>query len=136
MLGFMSFYGYSGYAASKFAIVGFAEALRQEALPYGVHVCVFFPPTTDTPGLEAENETKPALTWAIEGSSRKFSPEDVARVMLAGFARHRFTNMIGVDSWAIFWLSRLAPGLVRWVIDRELWGYVKKHGMPGLPSAK
>lgn len=120
MLGFMSFYGYGAYSASKFGIVGFAEALRQEMLPHGVRVGVFYPPTTDTPGLAEENETKPALTWAIEGTSRKFTAEQVAGAILAGIARGRFVSMIGVDSWAVYYLSRWVPWLVRWVIDREL----------------
>ena len=120
MLGFMSFYGYGAYSGSKYAIAGFGEALRQEMLPSGVSVHVFYPPTTDTPGLEAENETKPALTWAIEGSSRKFTADEVAAVMLSGIGRGKFTQMIGADSWAIFWLMRVAPGLVRWVLDRQL----------------
>lgn len=130
MLGFMSFYGYGAYAASKFAIVGFSESLRQELLPFGVQVNVFYPPTTDTPGLEAENETKPALTWAIEGSSRQFTAEQVAATMLAGVQKDRFVQMIGIDSWAIYYLSRWAPWLVRKVIDSELWKHVKKHGAP------
>jgi NAD(P)-dependent dehydrogenase (short-subunit alcohol dehydrogenase family) len=130
MLGFMGFYGYGAYAASKFAIAGFGEALRQELLPHGVQVNVFYPPTTDTPGLEAENETKPALTGAIEGSSRTFTAVQVAQAMLDGISSRAFVSMVGLDSWAIYWLSRFAPRLVRWVIDRELWAFVRKQGVP------
>ncbi|MCB9681454.1 MAG: SDR family oxidoreductase [Alphaproteobacteria bacterium] len=130
MLGFMSFYGYGAYAASKFAIVGFAESLRQELLPFGVQVNVFYPPTTDTPGLAEENESKPPLTWAIEGTSRKFTADQVAATMLAGITKNRFVQLIGVDSWAIYYLSRWAPWLVRFVIDGELRKHIKKHGLP------
>jgi 3-dehydrosphinganine reductase len=125
MLGFMSFYGYAAYSGSKFAIVGFAEALRQELLPYGVSVGVFYPPTTDTPGLATENETKPELSWKIEGTSRKFTSDQVAASLLAGVAAGRFTNMIGADSWVIFYLSRWIPGVVRWVLDREVHAWVR-----------
>jgi 3-dehydrosphinganine reductase len=128
MLGFMSFHGYGAYSASKFAIVGFAEALRQEMLPYGVRVTVFYPPTTDTPGLEKENEDKPALTWAIEGNSRKFTPEQVATSLLSGIDKGLFTNMVGADSWFVYYASRYAPWLVRFIIDRDLWAHVKKQG--------
>ncbi len=125
MLGFMSFYGYGAYSASKFGIVGFAEALRQELLPHGIRVGVFYPPTTDTPGLAEENETKPALTWAIEGSSRKFTAAQVATALLKGVERGRFVDMIGADSWFIYYATRWAPGLVRWILDRDLWKHVK-----------
>lgn len=129
MLGFMSTYGYAAYSASKYAIVGFAEGLRQEMLPYGVHVGVFYPPTTDTPGLATENESKPELTWQIEGSSRQFTSEQVAYALLRGVRRRWFTNMVGFDSWAIYYLSRWAPGLVRWVIDRPVRAWVKEKGL-------
>lgn len=128
MLGFMSLYGYGAYSASKFAIVGFGEALRQELVPYGVNVGLFYPPTTDTPGLKSENESKPALTWALEESSRKFTSEQVAESLLLGVQKGWFTNMVGADSWAIFYLSRWVPGVVRWVLDRDLRGWIRKHG--------
>jgi short-subunit dehydrogenase len=126
MLGFMSFYGYGGYAASKFAIVGFAESLRQEMLPYKVGVSVFYPPTTDTPGLASENQDKPPLTWAIEGNSTQYTSEQVADALREGIDRQRFANMVGVEAWFIYYANRLAPGLVRYIIDRDLWAYVRK----------
>jgi len=123
MLGFMSFYGYAAYAASKFAIVGFTEALRQEMIPHGVGVYLFYPPTTDTPGLAKENEDKPAATWAVEGMSKAFTPDQVASSLLSGIKKGRFVNMVGIDSWAIYYLNRWVPWLVRMVID----GQLKKH---------
>jgi NAD(P)-dependent dehydrogenase (short-subunit alcohol dehydrogenase family) len=128
MLGFMSFYGYGGYAASKFAIVGFAESLRQEMLPYEVNVSVFYPPTTDTPGLESENEDKPPLTWAIEGSSTQYTSEQVADALRLGIDQRRFVNMVGLEAWFIYYANRWVPGIVRYIIDRELWSFVKKEG--------
>lgn len=130
MLGFMSFYGYSAYAASKFAIVGFAEAIRQEFGHAGVSVHVFYPPTTDTPGLAAENETKPAVTWAIEGSSTEYAPSAVAKVMLDGVRKGRFVNMIGLEAWAIYTLNRWVPWLVRLVIDGQMRSHFRKAGTP------
>jgi NAD(P)-dependent dehydrogenase (short-subunit alcohol dehydrogenase family) len=127
MLGFMGFYGFSGYAASKFAIVGFAECLRQEMMADGVRVTLFYPPTTDTPGLEAENEVKPAETWAIEGMSKAFSADDVATAILDGVQRGRFVNLVGAENWMIYYAYRLFPGVVRWVIDRELSKHVAKN---------
>lgn len=130
MLGFMSFYGYGGYSASKYAIVGMGEALRQELAPHGVQVQIFYPPTTDTPGLEAENEDKPAITWAIEGTSKKFTPDEVAVALLAGIDRGRVVNMVGADSWFIYYASRWAPWLVRMIMDREMSQSIAKDGMP------
>lgn len=130
MLGFMSFYGYGPYSASKHAIVGFAEALRQEMGLYGVHVNLHFPPTTETPGLTEENKSKPAVTWAIEESSRKFTSEQVAASILSGISANRLVNLIGVDSWFIYVAKRFAPWLVRFFIDNDLKKGIKKNGIP------
>lgn len=120
MLGFMGFYGYTAYCGSKYAIAGFSEGLRQELMLYNVRVSVFYPPTTDTPGLKTENEVKPLETWAIEGKSTQFSSEDVARAILKSIRKGRFTNMIGLSNWGIYYAHRFAPGFVRWMMDRSL----------------
>ncbi|CAH3029447.1 unnamed protein product, partial [Porites evermanni] len=54
-------FGFSAYAASKFAVRGFAETLFMEVKPYNIGVSVVFPPDTDTPGFENENKGKPSL---------------------------------------------------------------------------
>ena len=127
MLGFMGIYGYSAYCGSKYAIVGMSECLRQEMLPHNVQVSVFYPPTTDTPGLAEENTVKPPETWAIEGKSQAFHPDQVAGSLLAGIRKGRFTNMIGAGNWAIFYAQRFAPWLVRAVTDAELRKHMKKR---------
>jgi 3-dehydrosphinganine reductase len=120
MLGFMGTFGYSAYCASKYAIAGFTEALRQDALPFGVRVHLCYPPTTNTPGLERENRDKPPEAWAIEGKSRAFSAAQVAEAILQGLRRGKFQIVVGWDSWFIWFAQRLMPGLVRFVIDRVL----------------
>jgi 3-dehydrosphinganine reductase len=120
MLGFMGTFGYSAYCASKYALAGFTEALRQDALPFGVRVHLCYPPTTNTPGLERENRDKPAEAWAIEGKSRAFSSADVAKQLLSGVRAGRFHVLIGWDSWFIWIAQRFAPWLVRLVVDRVL----------------
>ena len=58
MSGLIGIFGYTDYSASKFALIGFSEALRSELGPYGITVSVLCPPDTDTPGLQEENKTK------------------------------------------------------------------------------
>lgn len=139
MLGFMGTFGYSAYCASKYALSGFTEALRQDALPFGVRVHLCYPPTTNTPGLERENRDKPPEAWAIEGKSRAFSATEVARELLAGIRRGRFHILIGWDSWLIWIAQRFAPWLVRAVIDRVLLKELRPR-QPGralaLPAAR
>jgi 3-dehydrosphinganine reductase len=128
MLGFMGTFGYGAYSASKFALSGFTECLRQDLLPLGVGVHLCYPPTTKTPGLERENLTKPKESWAIEGASKAFAAERVAASILRGIERRRFHIVVGFESWLIWFVQRLAPWLVRRVTDGILLRYIRTHG--------
>jgi 3-dehydrosphinganine reductase len=120
MLGFFGTVGYSAYAASKHAVAGFARCLRAELRQANITVTLAYVPTTDTPGLERENRTKPADCWALESSSARFAPDVVAAAILDATARGRFEVVPGWGSWGIWVLYRWWPGLVRWVMDRDL----------------
>jgi 3-dehydrosphinganine reductase len=82
MAGVTGVFGYAGYSASKFAVVGFSEALRRELRPHGVHVATLCPPNTRTPGFEEENKTKPAEVLAAEEKVKTLEPEQVADYLL------------------------------------------------------
>lgn len=57
--GYLGIYGYTGYSASKYAVMGFTEALRFEMKPAGVRVSVVCPPDTKTPALDFEHTLRP-----------------------------------------------------------------------------
>ncbi|MDX9722251.1 MAG: SDR family oxidoreductase [Myxococcota bacterium] len=128
LLGFMGIFGYSAYAASKFAVNGFSECLRQDLLPYNISVSVLFPPDTDTPQLAEENKIKPPETKAISGNVKVLSAEQVARVMLKGLVRRRFHLLPGFGSHFTFFMARHFPALVRWFIDADLKKWLKRSG--------
>ncbi|KAJ3312914.1 3-dehydrosphinganine reductase [Boothiomyces sp. JEL0838] len=90
VLSTLSFVGFSAYSASKYAIRGFADAMRSEMKPLGVHVGIYYPGNMATPGFEIENETKPKITAKIEGSSETVSAKSAAESLLAGFDRNLF----------------------------------------------
>ena len=77
--GLIGVYGYTAYAASKFAVRGFAETLDMEVKNYDVSVTVSFPPDTDTPGYHEEAKGKPEETKLISAAAGLFQPEEVAR---------------------------------------------------------
>lgn len=120
MLGFMGLYGYTSYAASKYAVVGFAESLRQELLGSGVSVSILYPPDTATPQLDEELLHRPEPARAVAGNRVAAQPQDVARAYLKGIATGRLHILPGFDAAFTHHLCRVAPGLVRWVIDRSL----------------
>jgi 3-dehydrosphinganine reductase len=123
LLGFMGIYGYTAYAASKHAVTGFSDCLRQEVLDCDVRVSVLFPGDTDTPQLAEENRIKPAQTKAIAGKVKVMSAETVAAALLKGISRGQYSILVGFDSKLTYFVRRHFPALLRWIIDRPL----KKH---------
>lgn len=95
--GVFGVYGFSAYAASKFALVGLAQSLCMEVRHRGVSVTVAFPPDTDTPGFAEEQRTKPIETKLICASGGLHSPETVARSILDDALRGHFVSVLGLD---------------------------------------
>jgi len=118
-LGFIGVFGYTAYCPSKFAIVGFSEAIRAELKKYNIRVSVLCPPDTDTPQLAEENRTKPPETRAISGNAGLMQPEQVAAAMIKGMERNQMMIVPGFMNKATWILHRLAPGLVRSIMDSD-----------------
>lgn len=116
LAGVLGIYGYTAYAASKFAVVGFSQALRAELWPHGVRVSVCLPPDTDTPQLAFENQYKPAETKAI-GGTKALAPSVVAQAMLDGMARGDFEIFPDLASRFVARVGSALPGLARRVCD-------------------
>jgi short-subunit dehydrogenase len=85
-LAVMGFAGYSSYCPSKWAMRGFADALRNEVQGTGVEVSVAYPPDTDTPGFAQENESKPNICVKVNDSLgvSVYPAESVAKAMVRG----------------------------------------------------
>jgi 3-dehydrosphinganine reductase len=125
--GFLGVFGYTAYAASKFALTGFADTLRQELKPMGIGVSILFPPDTETAQLASEEPFKPAETRAVSGNVRAVSPEFVARALLEGIAAGRFHILPGLETKSLYWLQRHAPWIVRWHINRCIRGSARER---------
>ncbi len=120
LAGLIGVYGYSDYCASKFAIVGFSEALRQELHPNGITVSVLCPPDTDTPGFSTENQTKPEETKAISAGARVLSSDAVAAQLFRGMAKETFLIIPGWEGRLGALAKRLLPGAVEWSFRRTI----------------
>jgi 3-dehydrosphinganine reductase len=120
LAGVLAIYGYTAYAASKYAVTGFSEALRQELRPHGIRVSVCLPPDTDTPQLAAENRTKPPETHALAGNASLLTADTVSCAILDGVDRGRFWIVPGREARFVAWAWRMAPGLVRRFLDRTI----------------
>jgi short-subunit dehydrogenase len=86
----LSMIGYSAYSASKYALRGFADALRSELAPLGIKVSLYFPGNMDTPGYEQENLDKPRITKQIEGASMPVTADSAADSLLGSILNDRY----------------------------------------------
>jgi 3-dehydrosphinganine reductase len=120
--GIKGIFGYAGYCASKFAVVGFSEALRSELVRHGIGVTVVCPPDTRTPMLAAETPLRPHETAYLAAQGRVLEPEQVALALLRGIERRKSLVVPGFDSKFLRFANGVAPGAIDWMFD----GMVRK----------
>ncbi|MCU0609896.1 MAG: SDR family oxidoreductase [Chitinispirillaceae bacterium] len=125
--GYMGVFGYAAYAAAKFAVVGLSECLRQDLLRYNIRISVVYPPDTDTPQWHEENEIKPDETRMLAGTIKVMPAEKVARAMLEGASRGKFTIVPGLMNKITYLLNRHAPDIIWKILSGQLAGYWKKN---------
>jgi 3-dehydrosphinganine reductase len=111
-LGFIGLFGWSIYAATKHAVLGFGTSLRHELAPYGVSVQVLCPPATQTPGFDRENLTKPASVRKVEEAGGVMTAEGVATVAWERCGRGGALIIPNRSSRLFYLLSRMSVGLV------------------------
>jgi 3-dehydrosphinganine reductase len=127
IVGFIGVFGYTDYAAAKFGVVGFSEALRSELKPHGVTVSVLCPPDTDTPGFAEENKTKPPETKAVSAAANLMKPDQVAAALLKGMEKGGFMIIPNADGKFTWIMKRLFPWLVDMVMDAQIRDVQKKN---------
>ncbi len=99
----------AAYAASKFGLRGFSEALRGEVSkrPH-IHVCDVYPTFVDTPGIDHAGNYTGAKLSLPPGS---LAPETVAKAVVR-LARHpRNTTVVGAPAIALKVGQFAAPNL-------------------------
>lgn len=113
------------YAAAKAGLRGFAEALRYEAEPLGIHVLAVYPPALDTAMLEGM-PARAGLPWL-----RLASPEAAAAKIVRAIDADRAEIIWGPTEQLLIGLQRLAPRFVH----RLLASQRRRFGRALLPNA-
>ncbi len=108
---------YSIYAASKFAIRGFSEALRREVGVYGIRVSVIYPGGVAT---EFKTHTRARRKTGLTTPNRlRLSSEQVAEAVWQ-VVQHPRRNVILPPIYRLGVLvNALSPGIVDWVIEKR-----------------
>ncbi|MBC9252390.1 hypothetical protein A9179_19125 [Pseudomonas alcaligenes] len=113
------------YCASKFAVRGFSEALRQELKDDGVHVACVHPGGVRTriasnARFDQEVEDQAALVLKLEQNTLKLPPSEAARIILSGIEQRRERILVGRDAKAVDLLQRLLPTAHSGLVHRLL----------------
>jgi 3-dehydrosphinganine reductase len=120
MAGFLGLFGYTAYCASKFAVVGFSEALRRELKPYNIQVSVLCPPNTRTPGLEKENRVKPKEILATEEKAKVATAEEVSSATLNDLRKKKTMIIPTTDGNLAYLLNKISPKIIDQFVKRKL----------------
>ncbi len=127
MGGIIGAFGYTAYGASKFAVRGFTDALRQELKFLGIGVSILFPSDTDTPQLDYENEFKPPETKALGNLSGSMTASDVAKITLRGIERGQYFIIPNFEGNFWYLLNRvLGSAGSNLILDSIITSAVKK----------
>jgi NAD(P)-dependent dehydrogenase (short-subunit alcohol dehydrogenase family) len=107
--------GHSAYAASKFAVRGFTEALRHELAGGAVRVSIVHPGGVKTniannarPGAGADRAAIDRER-AIFNMAARTSPEAAAERIIRGVLRNEERILVGPDAWMMDRIQRWAP---------------------------
>ncbi|GAX41687.1 short-chain dehydrogenase/reductase SDR [Tolypothrix sp. NIES-4075] len=95
------------YSATKFAILGFTQALRQELAQYNIEVKALLPSLTDTDMVRDMR----LFRWVIP-----MTPQQVAQVLVAGLSKNSPEILVGWQSHLAVWCQRLAPWLLEFIL--------------------
>ena len=110
----------SAYAATKSAVLGLSVAMQAELRHAGIGVTAVCPGFIDTPIVERSRlrgvaaDPKNRERTATFYRRRGYGPERVARNTLRAVQRNRVVAPITLEAWALYYLSRVVPGLLRW----------------------
>lgn len=125
--GLFGMFGYTAYATSKAALLGFAESLRYELKPLGMSVTVVCPPEVDTPMNGEEAKTIPPEGRAMKSLAGLLTPEYTAHSIVTAISRKRFFCIPGHMTPFLYFFHRLTNGRIsRFVSDIIVWNARRK----------
>ena len=113
--GIMGYARMGGYCATKFAIAGFTEALRDEVVSRGVRVALVCPGTTETEFFaHAERGKMPGASRLIPG----ISPERVARAIADAAEDGHYRRIVPVAAALYMRMKEMFPRFAHLLMRR------------------
>jgi NAD(P)-dependent dehydrogenase (short-subunit alcohol dehydrogenase family) len=125
LFGLVSVPGQSAYNATKYAVRGFTEALREEMLVNGhpVGVTCVHPGGIKTGisrnGRKTASQDAAALDSLFEKKLARMTPEKAAQVILKGALSGKARVLVGADAHALHHFAKLAGSRYQDVVARQ-----------------
>jgi 3-oxoacyl-[acyl-carrier protein] reductase len=95
------------YSATKYAILGFTQALRGELAAHNIRVIALLPTLTDTDMVRDLQ----LFRWVVP-----MTPQKVAQALITGLHKDSPEILVGWQSHLAVWCNRLAP----WLLEKVL----------------
>lgn len=96
------------YSATKFAILGFTQALRHELAEHNIRVMALLPSLTET-DMVRDFQLFPGVI--------SMAPERVAEIFIRGLEKDTPEVLVGWQSHLAVWCQRLAPWLLNIILQ-------------------
>ena len=97
----------STYSATKFAIIGFTQALRSELAEHNIQVIALMPTLTDTEMARNLN----LFRWVMPMTAEK-----VAQTLVSGLHKNRSEILVGWQSYLAVLCQRIFPQLLQFIM--------------------
>ena len=120
MGGLLAVHGYASYCASKHAVIGLSDTLRQELKPLGIRVQVVCPGEFESPMVTELNTYRSRENRTVVGTLPTMPLGRVADDVIAGMERGAHRIIPGTMVRALEHVNRWLPGLTRTITDWRL----------------
>jgi len=117
-LGLMGLFGYSGYCASKFAVVGLIMSLQNEYAGSNLTIKTICAPAVKTEGFEKEIHLKTKKMLKAESQAGLLKPSHAALSILFGSIKKKPIIVPGTKMKFIVLINRLFPPVTAWFNDK------------------
>ena len=113
--GIMGYAGMGGYCATKFALIGFTESLRDEVIGTGIRVALVCPGTTESEFFtRAERKKMPGASRLIAG----ITPERVARAICNAAEDGRYRRILPAAAALYMRFKEISPRFAHLLMRR------------------
>ncbi len=125
LFGLIGVPGQAAYCASKFAVRGFTESLRQEVASSGVHVACVHPGGIRTniarnAVFDEESENRDEAIEELEKKALVMPASKAAAIIRGGIAQRKSRILIGRDAKTLDYIVRLFPVKYQCLLARFL----------------